>query len=176
MCVFVLRAMSLFDNEAAYNFGVGLFQESDVDSVNSFHLSHNVSFRQEQHHDVLVGLLQAIQTELAVVKQRLTVIEAARNVAEMPVSKVWICPVCLEPMAHMRSFKGHIRRLFLFQCEDENSHVGKRNPACCMMSTSKRHINLAGRQNGATPYIRSRQFATQLWEHVSVCIILFTFM
>jgi hypothetical protein len=174
MCVFVLRAMSSFDDDSAYPFGERHFAESDV---HSFHLPHNVSFRrQEQHHDVLVGLLRLIQTELEVVKQRLTVIEAARNVAEMPVSKVWICPVCLEPMAHMRSFKGHIRRLFLFQCEEESSHVGKRNPACCMMSTSKRHINLAGRQNGATPYIRSRQFATQLWEHVSVCIFIFTFM
>jgi hypothetical protein len=179
MCVFVLRAMASFDDDASCqhlfeNFDERQFAERDVDS---FHLPDNVSPRQEQHHDILVGLLRIIQAELDVVKQRLTVIEVARNVVEQhhAPSNAWICPVCLEPMKHMRSFKGHIKRLFLFQCEDEGSHAGKRNPACCMQLTN-RHKNLVGRQNGATHYIRSRQFATQLWEQVSVCIILYTFL
>jgi hypothetical protein len=87
----------------------------------------------------------------------------------VPKEHVWVCPVCLEPSAHMRSFKGHIKRLYDWESRNRELDGDPRPKHRCMLTdTTQRHRNLVARsgQHGDPFSLRSKAFATYLWNHV----------
>ena len=103
---------------------------------------------------------------------------AALPVAPQIEKHIWKCPVCCTVLCNMRSFKGHVKRLYEIYhpvrpghqnggplCHDDVPHVHHR---CQLLHTSQRHQNLVSRSGdpGALFPARSSAFAYTLWQWV----------
>ena len=76
-------------------------------------------FCQQMHSEVaaLSALVRSHRGSVALIQERLALVD--EFMAQIlggqppgPTLSTWVCPVCLERMAHRRSFKGHIKRLY----------------------------------------------------------------
>jgi hypothetical protein len=101
---------------------------------------------------------------LALVQQQLI-----QSVAVKPQSP-WICPVCHEPLVAMRSFKGHIKRLYEYTKVDQ--HPDSRQRKCSLKAHLQHHQALVARSSGdsCVPGDKwvgcARAFAAELWRQV----------
>ena len=117
------------------------------------------SFCHHLHSEVaaLTALVRSEIVSVALLQERLDRVDSfmAKSSGEQPQSN-WVCPVCEEKMAHLRSFKGHIKRLFEFHHSDifpgavalTVKQLSKHH--CQLRITSNRHINLVSRFRGST--------------------------
>jgi hypothetical protein len=112
---------------------------------------------------VLSHRLDTLQTCIAIQRNQLP----APNPA---IVSVWICPVCEETSKHLRSFKGHIKRIYDWECmlQSESAREDFKKKACCLTDSRERHRNLVSRSGLETDTfrVRSLKFATDLWGHV----------
>jgi hypothetical protein len=94
-------------------------------------------------------------------------LQASSNVADSPKKSVWICPVCQVAQAHMRSFKGHIKRLVDSTLAEPDEDAPKHR--CVLSEASVRHKNLVSRSGSARDNFRvkSMDFANALWQIVN---------
>jgi hypothetical protein len=72
----------------------------------------------------------------------------------------WTCPLCLKPLSHRHSFKGHIRRLVNMSSRPK-CHLNPRNPE---------HQLLVHRFEGGDFYARARNFCQHFQAFVSRAI------
>ena len=111
-------------------------------------------FCQQVHSEVadLSALVRSQLQSVALILERLARMDAfmaQSSDVQPPGPNRWVCPVCEEPMAHRRSFKGHIKRLYefhhteLFPSGLTVKQMAKHH--CQLRATSKRHINLVSR-------------------------------
>jgi hypothetical protein len=87
--------------------------------------------------------------------------------AQPPPKIFWDCPVCGEPMSHMRSYKGHIKRLYDAYHSHSAAHSTDRK-RCLLRENSPSHVNLVSRSGppGSIFAVRSKAFAQALWLYV----------
>ena len=94
-------------------------------------------------------------------------LRASSNCATGPKVSMWICPVREVSQAHMRSFKGHIKRLV----DSTNAEADEDAPKhrCVLSEASLRHRNLVSRSGSARDNFRvkSIDFANALWKQVN---------
>ncbi len=84
-------------------------------------------------------------------------------------SSAWICPVCEAPLAHMRSFKGHIKRFFDAEMNDAEAPSASRDPMCFLKEKNKRHVALLAHSGPGSWRVKSKEFAKALWlNHVKL--------
>ena len=97
----------------------------------------------------------------------MAMLRASSNCANGPKLSMWICPVCEAPQAHMRSFKGHIKRLVDSTITEADAEAPKHR--CVLTETSWRHRNLVSRSGSARDNFRvkSIDFANALWKQVN---------
>lgn len=114
------------------------------------------------------------------ISQRIdTLIQLQAQAAAVQPKVVWDCPVCGESLTHLRSFKGHIKRLWEVYCfhgvlGDTSGAGGSHHPPsekkrCVLRANSSKHVNLVSRSGppGSDFKSRSTAFATALWQYVS---------
>ena len=70
----------------------------------------------------------------------------------------WRCPVCLQPLLHAESFKGHVRKLL-------PSNVSSR-PKCRLSPLNEHHVALLRRFAGANFEEKSVSFNTEFYNFV----------
>ena len=95
-------------------------------------------------------------------------IDALVRLQAQPAPKIfWDCPVCGEPMSHMRSYKGHIKRLYDAYHSHSAAHSTDRK-RCLLRENSPSHVNLVSRSGppGSIFAVRSKAFAHALWQYV----------
>lgn len=96
-------------------------------------------------------------------------VAAAAQSADLP-KTVWKCPVCCAEMCHMRSFKGHVKRLYEFYHNQlrRPGDVPHAQHRCQLLVGSKRHVNLVSLSGppGSEFPERSKAFAFVLWQYV----------
>ena len=91
-------------------------------------------------------------------------LQLLENVATVKAASTWICPVCGDPLIAMRSFKGHIKRLYEYSMV---SHpVDCKTRKCSLKSHLEHHRALVARSPGDNFVLRAQQFATDLWHQV----------
>jgi hypothetical protein len=87
-----------------------------------------------------------------------------------PVPSQWRCPVCHETLIAMRSFKGHIKRLYEYTAVDQPADGRQRQ--CSLKAHLHHHQVLVARTAGAgwvdgeSFVVSARAFATELWRQV----------
>jgi hypothetical protein len=86
------------------------------------------------------------------------------NVATAKAASTWICPVCRDPLIAMRSFKGHIKRLYEYSIVTHPADGKTRK--CSLKSHVEHHRALVSRSPGDHFLVQARQFATDLWHQV----------
>jgi hypothetical protein len=92
------------------------------------------------------------------------------SVAVKPLSP-WICPVCHEPLGTMRSFKGHIKRLYEYTNDDHS--LDSRRRKCSLKAHLKHHQALVLKSSSSASFDAdgtwvacARAFATEMWRQV----------
>jgi hypothetical protein len=130
----------------------------------------------QQQISQLSELVQADRANQASLNARIDMLQNMVAAAALPVAPkyIWKCPVCCTVLAHMRSFKGHVKRFYEIYhpvldqssglCRDD--HVVHHR--CQLLQTSQRHLNLVSRSGppGALFSARSSAFAYNLWHWV----------
>jgi len=106
--------------------------------------------QQVQSEVAALSVLVRSQLEsVALIQERLALMDAfmaQSSDVQPPGPNRWVCPVCEEPMAHRRSFKGHIKRLYEFHHSLSGlSAKQMEKHQCQLRATSKRHLNLVSR-------------------------------
>ena len=140
-------------------------------------------FCQQLHSEVaaLTALVRFQMESVALIQERLASVDVimAQSSGEQPPGPTlsnWVCPVCEERMAHRRSFKGHIKRLYEFHHLELFPHAVAPTTSqrikhhCQLLITAKRHVNLVSRFRGSTgDFIGgSKGFSKALWEQVQL--------
>ena len=97
----------------------------------------------------LSALVRSQLQSVALILERLARMDAfmaQSSDVQPPGPNRWVCPVCQEPMAHRRSFKGHIKRLYEFHHSLSGLSVKQMEKHHCQLrATTKRHLNLVSR-------------------------------
>lgn len=113
------------------------------------------------------------QVQLSLRLDALISLQQRNPVADaQPVKVVWDCPVCREPMSHLRSFKGHIKRLYEVYFSsgvlDNGGAYAPQGKRCLLRSGKLSHVNLVSRSGppGSNFAERSKAFAAALWLYV----------
>lgn len=70
----------------------------------------------------------------------------------------WRCPVCLKPLMHAESFKGHVRKML-------PGNISKR-PKCRLSSVNELHVALAQRFEGASFDQKALSFNLEFYNFV----------
>jgi hypothetical protein len=124
-------------------------------------------------------LLRAVDREAREAELRCSLerIDALAQVQEQLIMTVavkppspWICPVCHEPLVAMRSFKGHIKRLYEYTAVDHLPDSRQRK--CSLKAHLQHHQALLARSSGDSCVLGdkwvgcARAFATELWRQV----------
>jgi hypothetical protein len=99
-------------------------------------------------------------------------IDALAQVQEQLISSVavskpgssWMCPVCHEPLCSMRSFKGHIKRLYEYTNVEHPADSRQRK--CSLKAHLVHHQALVLRSSGDSWAVSARGFAFELWRQV----------
>ena len=92
------------------------------------------------------------------------------SVAVIKPASPWICPVCHEPLVAMRSFKGHIKRLYEYTNAEQPADSRQRK--CSLKAHLQYHQALVSRSPGDSWVVGdswvacARAFATELWRQV----------
>jgi hypothetical protein len=124
----------------------------------------------QQQVSQLTALVMADRDKQAELCARIDLLVAAAAQSADLQKTVWKCPVCCIELSHMRSFKGHVKRLYEFY---HNQHrapgdVPHAQHRCQLLSASKRHVNLVSLSGppGSQFPERSKAFAFVLWQYV----------
>jgi hypothetical protein len=117
----------------------------------------------------LTELVRADRVNQAALGARIDLLVAAAAQPAEPPKTVWKCPVCCVVLSHMRSFKGHVKRLYEFYHEQPRGRgavVPHAQHRCQLLVTSKRHLNLVSLSGPAGSLFpaRSQAFANVLWQ------------
>ena len=124
-------------------------------------------------------VLRAAEREFreAELRRSLKRIDALAQVQEQLIQSVavkppspWICPVCHEPLVAMRSFKGHIKRLYEYTAVDHLPDSRQRK--CSLKAHLQHHQVLVAWPSGDSCVLGdrwvgcARAFASELWRQV----------